>query len=178
MLYSVVLYGIIDWLFKKFPQEIGGGGLRWAIVRTQSGRGRRERTCAYDGGEGVVIFVAILVNTYYLIDPNLRSSSFICTLLYSWILLSDSFHCRGWQKNGAIYPPSVHALGFTALLFRVSKNSLLIFLKVTIFEWTAEKELQQECSYSNIIVALYIKTKGDFILVSWKYAISFTILNW
>eukprot|EP00794_Sanderia_malayensis_P018109 gene18109-19918_t len=36
---------------------------------------------------------------------------------------------------------------------------------VTIFEWTAEKELQQECNYCNVILALYIKTKGDFILV-------------
>lgn len=36
---------------------------------------------------------------------------------------------------------------------------------VRLFEWTAEKELRLECSYFNNIVALYLKTKGDFILV-------------
>ena len=34
-----------------------------------------------------------------------------------------------------------------------------------LFEWTAEKELRLECNYFNNIVALYLKTKGDFILV-------------
>ncbi|KAL3841910.1 hypothetical protein ACJMK2_019999 [Sinanodonta woodiana] len=36
---------------------------------------------------------------------------------------------------------------------------------VRLFEWTAEKELRLECSYFNNIIALYLKTKGDFILV-------------
>lgn len=36
---------------------------------------------------------------------------------------------------------------------------------VRLFEWTAEKELRLECSYFNNVVALYIKTKGDFVLV-------------
>ncbi|KAK3102365.1 hypothetical protein FSP39_010832 [Pinctada imbricata] len=36
---------------------------------------------------------------------------------------------------------------------------------VRLFEWTAEKELRLECSYFNNIVALYMKSKGDFILV-------------
>ncbi|KAK2188211.1 hypothetical protein NP493_140g03066 [Ridgeia piscesae] len=36
---------------------------------------------------------------------------------------------------------------------------------VRLFEWTAEKELRVECSYFNSIIALYLKTKGDFILV-------------
>ncbi len=34
-----------------------------------------------------------------------------------------------------------------------------------LFEWTADKELRVECSYFNNIIALYLKTKGDFILV-------------
>jgi DNA damage-binding protein 1 len=34
-----------------------------------------------------------------------------------------------------------------------------------LFEWTAEKELRLECSHFNNIIALYLKTKGDFILV-------------
>jgi DNA damage-binding protein 1 len=37
--------------------------------------------------------------------------------------------------------------------------------QVRLFEWTAEKELRLECSYFNNIIALYLKTKGDFILV-------------
>lgn len=36
---------------------------------------------------------------------------------------------------------------------------------VRLFEWTTEKELRVECSYFNCIIALYLKTKGDFILV-------------
>lgn len=34
-----------------------------------------------------------------------------------------------------------------------------------LFEWTTDKELRLECNYFNSIVALYLKTKGDFILV-------------
>lgn len=36
---------------------------------------------------------------------------------------------------------------------------------VRLFEWTTDKELRLECNYFNSIVALYLKTKGDFILV-------------
>ena len=34
-----------------------------------------------------------------------------------------------------------------------------------LYEWTAEKELRLECSHFNNIIALYLKRKGDFILV-------------
>ena len=35
-----------------------------------------------------------------------------------------------------------------------------------LFEWrTQEKELKLECCHYNNIIALYLKTKGDFILV-------------
>ncbi|XP_015904539.1 DNA damage-binding protein 1 [Parasteatoda tepidariorum] len=36
---------------------------------------------------------------------------------------------------------------------------------VRLYEWTPEKELHNECSYFNNIIALFVKTKGDFILV-------------
>ncbi|XP_043235477.1 DNA damage-binding protein 1-like isoform X1 [Amphibalanus amphitrite] len=36
---------------------------------------------------------------------------------------------------------------------------------VRLFEWTAEHELRLECSHFNNVVALYLKTKGDFVLV-------------
>ncbi|CAH0392029.1 unnamed protein product [Bemisia tabaci] len=46
-------------------------------------------------------------------------------------------------------------------------GKLLVSLNSTVrlFEWTAEKELRLECSHFNNIIALYLKTKGDFILV-------------
>jgi len=36
---------------------------------------------------------------------------------------------------------------------------------VRLWEWTAEKELRLECSFFNNIMALYLKTRGDFVLV-------------
>lgn len=36
---------------------------------------------------------------------------------------------------------------------------------VRLFEWTKEKELRLECSHFNSIIALYLKTKGDFVLI-------------
>lgn len=39
-----------------------------------------------------------------------------------------------------------------------------LVLQVRLFEWTAEKELRLECSHFNNIVALFVKTKGDFII--------------
>ncbi|XP_035674429.1 DNA damage-binding protein 1-like isoform X1 [Branchiostoma floridae] len=46
-------------------------------------------------------------------------------------------------------------------------NKLLASINSTVrlFEWTAEKELRVECNHYNNILALYLKTKGDFILV-------------
>ena len=38
-------------------------------------------------------------------------------------------------------------------------------MQVRLFEWTAEKELRVECNHANNIVALYAKTKGDFVLI-------------
>lgn len=36
---------------------------------------------------------------------------------------------------------------------------------VRLFEWTLEKELRIECSHFNNIIALFLRTKGDFILI-------------
>jgi DNA damage-binding protein 1 len=36
---------------------------------------------------------------------------------------------------------------------------------VRLFEWTPERELRLECSNFNYIQALYLKTKGDLVLV-------------
>lgn len=49
----------------------------------------------------------------------------------------------------------------------VVSSSWLVHLlpQVRLYEWTAEKELRTECNHYNNIMALYVKTKGDFILV-------------
>lgn len=36
---------------------------------------------------------------------------------------------------------------------------------VRLFEWTSDKDLRLECSHFNNVLALFLKTKGDFILV-------------
>ena len=46
-----------------------------------------------------------------------------------------------------------------------------------LYEWTAEKELRLECSHFNNIIALYLKRKGDFILVG-DLMCSFTLLQY
>ena len=38
-----------------------------------------------------------------------------------------------------------------------------------MFEWSAEGELKGECSYHNNVLALYLKSKGDFVLVGIFY---------
>lgn len=48
---------------------------------------------------------------------------------------------------------------------------------VRLFEWTAEKELRLECSHFNNILALFLKTKGDFVLVG-DLMRSFTLLQY
>ncbi|KAF7990593.1 hypothetical protein HCN44_000398 [Aphidius gifuensis] len=48
---------------------------------------------------------------------------------------------------------------------------------VRLFEWTAEKELRLECSHFNNIIALYLKTKGEFVLVG-DLMRSFTLLQY
>lgn len=48
---------------------------------------------------------------------------------------------------------------------------------VRLFEWTAEKELRLECSHFSYITALFIKVKGDQVLVG-DLMRSMTILNY
>uniref|UniRef100_A0A8C3K4T5 DNA damage-binding protein 1 n=1 Tax=Calidris pygmaea TaxID=425635 RepID=A0A8C3K4T5_9CHAR len=49
--------------------------------------------------------------------------------------------------------------------FKEIRAELLKPKRVRLYEWTAEKELRTECNHYNNIMALYLKTKGDFILV-------------
>ena len=36
---------------------------------------------------------------------------------------------------------------------------------MSIFQWYPDRELRPECSYQSNIMALYLKCKGDFVLV-------------
>ena len=36
---------------------------------------------------------------------------------------------------------------------------------IRLFEWTLQRELHNECTFFNSVVSLYIKTKGDFVIV-------------
>ena len=38
-------------------------------------------------------------------------------------------------------------------------------IQVRLWEWTTEKDLRLECSHFNNVLALYLKTNDDFILV-------------
>lgn len=51
------------------------------------------------------------------------------------------------------------------LLRQQTISHLECLFQVRLYEWTAEKELRTECNHYNNIMALYLKTKGDFILV-------------
>lgn len=48
----------------------------------------------------------------------------------------------------------------------------VLSLQVNIYEWTADKELRLECQFLNNILALFLKSKGDFILVSVLFLLS------
>lgn len=36
---------------------------------------------------------------------------------------------------------------------------------IRLFEWTPMHDLHNECTYFNSVVSLFIKTKGDFVIV-------------
>uniref|UniRef100_H2YRS0 DNA damage-binding protein 1 n=1 Tax=Ciona savignyi TaxID=51511 RepID=H2YRS0_CIOSA len=51
------------------------------------------------------------------------------------------------------------------------------YFVVSIYQWTGEKELRAECSNQSNILALYLKCKGDFVLVG-DLMRSMSILNY
>lgn len=66
-------------------------------------------------------------------------------------------HVHFSEEGGGVrasQPPAAASLAHLVRLFQVR-----------LYEWTAEKELRTECNHYNNIMALYLKTKGDFILV-------------
>lgn len=87
----------------------------------------------------------------------------------SWMLslnrTDSSFSCfyPDWQFQKTLPVMQIVLL----LLFdsQLRVTLLVSFQQVSIYEWTADKELRVECSFLNNILALYLKSKGDFILV-------------
>eukprot|EP00111_Clytia_hemisphaerica_P011207 TCONS_00032834-protein len=99
-------------------------------------------------------------NTYYCVgtalvypeEPEPKEGRLILFQLVEGKLLQVSSK----DVKGAVYS----VLEFNGKLL-TSINST-----VSIYEWSMEsKELRQECCYHNTILALYLKAKGDFILV-------------
>ena len=56
------------------------------------------------------------------------------------------------------------SISFLFFIF-VNYSTSVISHFFRLWEWTSDKELRLECSNFNHIMALYLKTKGDFILV-------------
>jgi len=74
------------------------------------------------------------------------------------------FHCTE-GKVTQIAEEEITGAAYTLCEFN-GKLLASVNSTVRLFEWrTAEKELKQECCHYNNIIALYLKTKGDFILV-------------
>ena len=65
------------------------------------------------------------------------------------------------MKAGAIYQ---------VVPFSSSKLAIGVNHAVCVLSWNDdESALVEECSYQNNILSLFLKTKGDFILVSYEY---------
>eukprot|EP00795_Rhopilema_esculentum_P011588 gene11587-21825_t len=140
--------------------------------------------------EEVELFSVLIVDqhTFEVTHAHHFGEKDHCTALMSCRLANDpnTYYCVG---TSVVIPEETEPKSGSIILFQLVDGKLIqvaskevkgavyclqefngkilagINSSVVIFEWTAEKELQQECSYCNVILALYLKTKGDFILV-------------
>ena len=87
----------------------------------------------------------------------LVTSHDLCTINNTFFFITD--------KLELIYELMV---GGTVYQVREFNDKLLASVNssVLIYRWVGECELEEECSYCNNILAIYLKNKGDFILVS------------
>ncbi|XP_048584985.1 DNA damage-binding protein 1 [Nematostella vectensis] len=123
-----------------------------------------------------------VTHAHQLHDNEQATSLMSCTL-------SDDPHTYYCVGTAYVFPEEPEPKAGRLLLFHLSEGKLVqvaekevkgavyslvefngkvlagINSTVSIFEWTADKELRYECSYYDNILALYLKTKGDFILV-------------
>ena len=65
-----------------------------------------------------------------------------------------------------------HSYGFLKFNLDAALFLSVLSLQVNIYEWTADKELRLECQFLNNILALFLKSKGDFILVIVLFSIA------
>merc|ERR1719219_505933 len=70
-------------------------------------------------------------------------------------------------KDGKLHQVAEKEIKGCCYSLQPFNNKLLASINSTVrlWEWTADKELRLECSYFNNIIALYLKTRGDFILI-------------
>lgn len=98
-------------------------------------------------------------NTYYIVgtavvNPDESEPKLGRIVIFHW---NDS-------KLQQVAEKEIKGAPYTLLEFN-GKLLASVNSTVRLFEWTAERELHNECSYFNNIIALFLKTKGDFILV-------------
>ena len=72
--------------------------------------------------------------------------------------------CQFFPIKGKVF--CSHSCGFLKFNLDAALFLPVLSLQVNIYEWTADKELRLECQFLNNILALFLKSKGDFILVS------------
>ena len=54
----------------------------------------------------------------------------------------------------------------TMCLLTLITRMKLLHTQVSVYRWSEDKELKEVVTYTNNIMALFLKVKGDFILVS------------
>ena len=88
----------------------------------------------------------------------------LCIHLTCILCVGKQLHLVHSQvKPGAIYQ---------VVPFSISKLAISVNHAVCVLSWNDEEStLVEECSYQNNILSLFLKTKGDFILVSYEYHI-------
>ncbi|XP_031549547.1 DNA damage-binding protein 1-like [Actinia tenebrosa] len=123
-----------------------------------------------------------VTHAHQLKDNECATSLMSCTLSDD----PNTYYCVG---TAFVFPEEAEPKSGRLLLFQLTEGKLVqvaekevkgavyslvefngkvlagINSNVGIYEWTADKELRQECCYYDNILVLYLKTKGDFILV-------------
>merc|ERR1712241_688699 len=93
-------------------------------------------------------------NPYYVVSTEDSEPKIGRILIFQW-------------KDGKLHQVAEKEIKGCCYSLQPFNNKLLASINSTVrlWEWTADKELRLECSYFNNIIALYLKTRGDFILI-------------
>ena len=104
--------------------------------------------------------------TLYFINTWTHCSTIIL-LYFSYTLLGKQLHLVHSQvKGGAVYQ---------VVPFSTNKLAISVNHAVCMLSWNEDQSvLEEECDYHNNILSLFLKTKGDFILVCCMLLFFFT----